>query len=33
MGLGENRKQAQALEIESTFRMMKITSLLHQDPR
>lgn len=32
MGLGENRKQAQALEIESTFRMMKITSLMHQEP-
>lgn len=32
MGLGENRKQAQAIEIESTFRMMKIKSLMHQDP-
>jgi len=32
MGLGENRKQTQALEIESTFRMMKITSLTHEDP-
>ena len=32
MGLGENRKQVQALEIESTFRMMKIKSLMQQDP-
>jgi hypothetical protein len=28
MGLGENRKQVQALEIESTFRMLKIKSLM-----
>jgi hypothetical protein len=31
MGLGENRKQAQAMEIESTFRMMKIKSLMQAD--
>jgi len=32
MGLGENRKRALALEIESTFRMMKIKSLMQQAP-
>jgi hypothetical protein len=32
MGLGENRKRALALEIESTFRMMKIRSLMQQAP-
>jgi hypothetical protein len=32
MGLGENRKQAQALEVESTFRMLRIKRLMDQTP-